>query len=417
MSVKAASNSKMLIPWFSWFERHHIAFPLWALTLLVFLLSHSNQRSSQSLASLLLLLAPVIFFTIPRGTISALPKPMLHYALFGASVFLYSLIVFIHNPVSEVAFNTMRALTFYLLAPLTIVLIWSYRPSKRAIFVLLFLACGFSLYPIINDILTNQSRGNSSAHPIFWGNICLTTAVATFVISKDRDLYIPYAAFFGFAALSAAGAASFWSLTRGGWISIPIVLILLTAIRVISWRQLLLLCAILIMVVASSDRIQQRVAKTIHWDENGLHFDGSTQLRWDMWSVSFEAFKENPIMGNGLDAFARMAHQKKTDGDINFYFNHAHNEYWDVLASRGMLGLILLVSWLSWLMAIYWRHRHSFFARAGIATTIQFTLYSLSEIFFSTKSTLVYFLILQSLLLYACLQDRSHTKGNAPCIK
>ncbi|MCD8521827.1 MAG: O-antigen ligase family protein [Saccharospirillaceae bacterium] len=377
----------------------------------VFLLSHSNQNSSQSMATLLLLLSPLLILFNKES------KPELRFGVrcfiaTSVAIFTYSLMIYFHNPATETSSGMMRALSFYLLAPVAIYVLWLRLVSRTWLFWLTFSATVISLYPVIREFDGSDLRGNSSAHPIFWGNVCLTSAFLTLILSRDSKLDIQGKYWLGVAGLCMGLTASFWSQTRGGWISIPLVLIALPFFRLIKIRELLVATMLLIAVFASSDMLRNRVINTLQFGQDSVALDPSTQLRLDMWKVSYAAFEENPIIGNGLDGFSRKLKELNTEGKVSFYFEHPHNELMEVLSSRGLVGAILLAGFLITLLSYYWIHRSSVHAKAGLISCMQFVIYSSSEVFFSTKFTLMYFLILQAMLIAAC--ERSARENRAP---
>lgn len=368
---------------------------------IVFLLSHSNQKSSQSMGTLLLLVSPFLLLIKPG---QPLADSVRFFMAVSAAMFIYSLLVFFDNPVSKTSWSTMRGLTYYLLAPVAVYTLWLRPLSRKAVFWLLLTATILALFPVVREAMTRAVRGDSAAHPIFWGNFCLTTGVMVFILSRDRLLMIRWKYWLGLAGLAMGLTASFWSLTRGGWITIPLVIIALAALRIISIKELLLILIAAAVIFMSSDRIQNRLLKTIQMTDSGLKLDASTQARIDMWKVASDAFLEKPLTGNGLDAFARQVDEQRKAGTIKFRFEHAHNELMEVLASRGIIGLAILLTLIAGLLVIYWRHRHSIYAIAGLISTSQYVIYSASEVFFTFKYTITYFVLLQSILLVSCLR-------------
>ncbi|WP_225666387.1 O-antigen ligase family protein [Thalassolituus oleivorans] len=386
-------------------ERIYSSFML-TLLCIVFLLNHSNQNSSQSMATLLLLLSPLMIIRKPSS--NSLPFGLRYFIASSLALFAYSLMIFFHHAPSEIAWTSMRGLSFYLLAPVAVYILWYKPPSMQFIFWLTFSATLFSLYPVIKEYFGHGARGATSAHPIFWGNVCLTTGVVIFILSRDKQLKLRGKNLIGLIGLAMGLTASFWSQTRGGWLSIPIVLIALALFRVVKVRELLIASIILVVIFSTSEMLQKRLLATIETSNSGFHLDTSTQRRIDMWNVSIQAFEENYALGNGLDGFSRKIKELREKNEVKFYFEHAHNEVMEVLASRGIIGLVLLISLISGLLLTYWRHRKSTYAIAGLISTGQFLIYSTSEVFFSTKFTITYFLILQSLLLIACYKVNSH---------
>lgn len=371
---------------------------MWLVLISMFWLMHSTQSSSQTLATLFLLLSPILLAFKAQQPI---PDAVRYFLGFAIGTFIFALMLFFHHDVSTTSYSTLRGLTFYLLAPGIFLLLWNTNFNKEHMFLVLFAGSLISLYPVLRELHEHGStlRGALSSHPIFWGNIVLTTGFVTFVLSRDSEMIAKGPKLLGWIALVAALTASFWSLTRGGWISIPIALLLLIGFRIINKKQLAIIILAITAVVFSSDKIQYRIMKTFQSFENGISLDGSTQVRIDMWSVATDAFLANPSIGGGLDAFSEHSKELKEEGKISFYFEHAHNEYMEILASRGIIGSLIFMGLIFCLLNIYIRNFRSLYAKAGIIAVSQYLIYSLSETFFSVKITIMYFLLINILLV------------------
>ncbi len=71
---------------------------------------------------------------------------------------------------------------------------------------------------------------------------------------------------------------------------------------------------------------------------------GTTATRLEVWKISIDLFKENPIKGVGIGNFANLAEErwsltKKYKGAV------VHNSYLSVLSQTGAVGILLYLSW------------------------------------------------------------------------
>ncbi|MES3037776.1 MAG: O-antigen ligase family protein [Bdellovibrionota bacterium] len=78
----------------------------------------------------------------------------------------------------------------------------------------------------------------------------------------------------------------------------------------------------------------------------------SDDVRIGLWKAALKAFEERPILGMGFHNFEPLSvpikekYQISTDG----IYGHAHNNYLEVLAVSGLLGIIAFTAWqLLWL--------------------------------------------------------------------
>lgn len=369
-----------------------------------FLLNHSNQSSSQSVATIFLLCSPLLLLIKQH---QSLPFGLKLFVTSCCAMFIYSLLIFFQFQISEVSYSTMRGLSFYLLAPFSILLVWNNPLKQRHLFMLFFTAAGFCLYPVIKEYYSNTPymRGSSSAHSIFWGNVALTTGVVAFIISRNSQK----TKLFGWLALSAAVTASLWSLTRGGWISIPLVLLMAAYMKVINKKQVATIFLAVIAMFMSSESLKNRVLDTfINRFTKEVYVDTSTSARLEMWETSLISFSENPTFGSGLDAFSKKSSETSILTNKTFHYEHPHNEYLEILSSRGLVGIAIFLLLISGMVSIYYKNRHSIYAKAGLIALMQYLIYSLSETFFTTKFTIMYFVVLHSFLLVAMYKEQQN---------
>ena len=79
-----------------------------------------------------------------------------------------------------------------------------------------------------------------------------------------------------------------------------------------------------------------------------IHDDFGTQ-RIFVWRNGFQAFLENPILGNGPDTFRNsFPIEGQAEGIVRFatYYDKAHNEYLQILTCQGILGLLCYMLFL-----------------------------------------------------------------------
>ncbi len=382
---------------------------------LLFWLLHTNQSSSQSAATLLLLFAPFSLFFIKDSQIIKHKSLILTFSLIIFFA-VFNFLILTQHEFNKQALASYRALFFWLLFPIASVLIWKAKPSKQWIFIVFSLAAIFSLSPVIRDYINGIHRGASSGHPIFWGNIALCSGVIAFALRTS----IPgksWTNYLGYIALVCGITASIWSQTRGGWISIPVSFLLLIALRSITKLQAT--CAIVIIIIAASsiDTIKNRIAYTFQFSNiftEEIKLGNSTQVRLDMWQAAFEIFKQKPFFGNGFNYYQKGAQELVSKGEAKAWvsqFEKPHNEYFNTLVSSGIVGLLTLGSIIFSIMFILYKFpKNSPFKLAGYLLVTQFLVFSISEVFFSTKLTIVYFCIASALIIYSGLIDSEDSK-------
>jgi O-antigen ligase len=128
------------------------------------------------------------------------------------------------------------------------------------------------------------------------------------------------------------------------------------------------LALLLILLIPSSIKLLERTAQLPEQvvdhvtlkDEGGpqemarLQFQGTTALRFKIWQVALETFKEAPFTGVGLSQFVLEARERV---ELRHRSVGPHNAYLGTLAELGLVGLILLL-WGECIIAVYLlRHR------------------------------------------------------------
>lgn len=88
-----------------------------------------------------------------------------------------------------------------------------------------------------------------------------------------------------------------------------------------------------------------------------IHISESSDIRRVVWKGAIEIWKHYPIFGSGVETFAYSYYQHKPQehnllSEWDFLYNKAHNEFLNILACQGMVGLasylFLIVSFLIW---------------------------------------------------------------------
>ena len=81
---------------------------------------------------------------------------------------------------------------------------------------------------------------------------------------------------------------------------------------------------------------------TIKTDMKDYHKGGNS--RWGIWRGTWEMFKQNPILGDGLNSF-EYSYEHYTDDLSPFSTRRAHNDFLQLLAELGIVGGILF-AWM-----------------------------------------------------------------------
>ncbi|MDP5292522.1 O-antigen ligase [Oceanimonas sp. CHS3-5] len=196
---------------------------------------------------------------------------------------------------------------------------------------------------------------------------------------------------------------SLLSGSRGGWIGLPFVFwVLYRAYGRIVGRRLVLLALAALLTLGTlvytlpQTGVQQRVQQAfvdIEQYQQGNKWT-SVGARLDMWQGAITLIAEKPLTGWGWNGYQRgMQVLADHGGVIQFAAdNHAHNEYLDNFARRGILGVLSLLALYLVPLRLFARRLGSAnlelraVATAGAILPVAFMDFGLSQVFFGHNS-------------------------------
>ncbi|QQB18155.1 O-antigen ligase family protein [Aeromonas jandaei] len=266
--------------------------------------------------------------------------------------------------------------------------------------------------------------------PIQSGNISMSLGLfclCGYFWSRANKFY-NYSFFYMIGAISGL-IGSFLSGSRGGWILLPVVIfsILMLYRNLIASNErkglLCLLFIIIAMVLAPQTGMLKRfdAAKTdIEQYVDGTNLDTSLGIRFQLWRSAWDSFKEKPFFGWGQDGLRESQKQQLKENKItNFIYNfnyHAHNQYLEEMAKRGIIGLLVLIAMLC-VPIILVKKRFSIMAQESLAysggvlvivTCLTTADYHLSQAYFSHNSGISFFVFSLVLALSVSMDDGNH---------
>ena len=130
--------------------------------------------------------------------------------------------------------------------------------------------------------------------------------------------------------------------------------------------------------------------------------DLEVNLRWKVWNLSWNVIKDFPLWGTGAGTFQHIfRHYASNDLNQAVLFDHAHNDYLEVLLETGVIGFVLLAMAfiLFWRIVLqHWRKSHAelkFLALGGLGSFTYLAIHSLADFSFHIPANaLLFFLIL-----------------------
>lgn len=237
-------------------------------------------------------------------------------------------------------------------------------------------------------------------------------------------------------AFVAALYGAYLTQARGGWVALPLFAsIAWFVFRRIHLRHklasLLLLTAVLSGAYIAGDIIRERISagkSDMQQFMNGGNKDTSLGLRLQNWQGGWILFSEHPLFGIGKrqypDAVKGLA-ARQVITPAAAVQPHTHSDLLFQMASLGIFGL-LAISSLYAVPAYYFAkeirnsdQQVSAIAGMGLAVTLGFFVFGLSDTMFYWKVSYVFYVILLA-MLFASLMQRdnlvktaSYTRGSS----
>lgn len=225
-------------------------------------------------------------------------------------------------------------------------------------------------------------------------------------------------------ACLAALLGAYLTQARGGWIALPLfTVIALLVFKHIHLRHKLAVLLLLLAAVSGayilSDKIQERISAgkaDIEEFINGRNKDTSLGLRLQNWHGGLVLFADNPFFGVGRknypDAVSRLA-ERKIISPAAALQPHTHNDLLFQMASLGFFGLLAMLS-LYFVPAYYFlRAGYSAdrqvraIAGMGLALTMGFFVFGLSDTMFFWKISYVFYVILLAALFSGLIEKNA----------
>ncbi|MND98991.1 O-antigen ligase family protein [Aeromonas rivipollensis] len=272
------------------------------------------------------------------------------------------------------------------------------------------LAFGIAIH---DKFILGYERAFNDVMPIQSGNIAMSLGLFCLCgllwAQKKRKLVF---SLFMLLGTCAGMGASFLSGTRGGWVLLPVILVTIVMLFKESlYRKgtlamvvgALLCCGFLIVQPQSGVEARIELAQndiSQYLDKTNLNT--SLGIRLQLWQSAWQSFTEKPLFGWGNHGIRASQKAQLARGEISQFIydfsSHAHNQFLDEMAKRGVIGLgALLLMMLIPLFLVKRRLRQSYDAdtHCGVALVIVTILssidYCLSQAFFGHNSGISFF--------------------------
>ena len=367
---------------------------------------------------------PKLLFTQPRLCRLALA--------FAGLAALWAMDAALSEPLKANAFDRPAKFALALLAMPAVVRV---PPPVRSLTWGVWLgALGAALTAAWQVHVSGLDRAWGYTNAIQFGNLALLLAVWSWLWAQTVTGRLQWLAW---AATAAGLYAAVASESRGGWwvalVLFPLLGLLLAGVRarhrpVIEASaaqsrsgshlavRLAVVAAAAVLLTTQMPRLAERSQAA--WQEVQLHqqtgeSSNSVGQRLAHWKLAWQMGLDRPLSGWGEQGYQAEKALRVANGDapeILRVFQHAHNEWLDVWAKHGSVGLVLLMALYAVPGMIYWQalrqampiknttnlHRQ-LAAASGLALVVGYVGFGMTQVMFAHNSSIIMYLFMNVL--------------------
>lgn len=267
----------------------------------------------------------------------------------------------------------------------------------------------FNLIYELNRGLLSQKFGAIILYDASIASLSLLTLIVNFYYkTKYTNLFIILAITNLFLIIAHG--------SRGTWLGVPFILIIIAYYFFKTQRPqvILTLCTSLLFTIilffAPNSPFHERwnalKQDTALIEQNSYH--SSTGTRIFLWKYSIDQFLDSPVYGVGTKAFRDNICKQQQKGTIPACNPHAHNIFFQFLATHGLLGLIGILTAFIIPLGFYFHslikssdEKVKTLAFMGVCFTLFFSICGLTDfLFFTAFPTMFYFLTTVTLMTF-----------------
>lgn len=354
------------------------------------------------------------------------PEMKILAILFVTSFLFSALATWLDNGSLKQIDRPSRLLALALMLPL----ICRYQPKFSVLFsgigVGAMIAGAIAVYEKLH---LHEERAFSEIMPIQSGDISLSLGLLSLCAFAwyYRQGLRSWMLFYAISALGGV-AGSFLSGSRGGWILLPLLLVIWyrsfchwysTRLKLAIFAAITLcLLALFIPQLGVRERLQDTRSEISEF-LSGKNPDTSTGFRFQLWQSAWRSFLEKPVLGWGPNSIRVSQKEQFEAGTLSasaYQFNsHAHNQYLDNMAKYGLIGLGMLLALflVPWYLGNRLAGAHEkegagytllVASRLHILATMN---YCLSQAFLNHNSGMIFYPFMVTLLLCAIKQAQA----------
>jgi O-antigen ligase len=347
------------------------------------------------------------------------------------ALFCYFIVYTLNNVVNADSGREYDAPVKFLLAMPVVLLLLAYRSSVSAwwggLAVGSIAGCALAIWQILTLGVPRPQA--ATTNPIQSGNASMVLGILCmagigWALMQRRKAFWTTLML---AGTIAGAAGSVLSASRGGWLALPVCVVISSVhyANIRGKRYLIGGVILLVTTVAAAymipksplrERTDLAVSEVREFSANG-NVVTSTGQRIEMWRTALALVPEHPFMGWGKDGYMKKKQSMVQEGKLNplvLGYTNAHNDYIDALVKHGVVGLFALLVLFFVPLALFTRqlsdrnHQVHPYALAGVLLCTSYTVFGLT----TTSLTLnigVMLLIFPMIFLWSYI--RHHQRG------
>lgn len=166
----------------------------------------------------------------------------------------------------------------------------------------------------------------------------------------------------------AGVAASFASGSRGGWLALPVFVVIFFYFHAAGKSRIIIattagiIALVLVLLYSFNPMVNQRVGN-LAYEASALNQgnqDTSTGVRWQLYKAAVEIFSNHPVFGVGPDGFAlemtpMLEAGKITPAAAELGRGEVHNDILCKAAGMGIFGLVAMVGVYLVPIGLFWK--------------------------------------------------------------
>jgi O-antigen ligase len=321
---------------------------------------------------------------------------------------------------STFAFNRVQRQLLLLSIPVVFALLWWARPTLQVV------ASGIAVNAVVFGVYTmfsvlpgrERGVGLGVTHETLFGNAGLLLGFASLALILLKPSW-PWR-ILGLTGLGFGLATSILAQSRGGWLAIPLLVVvsLIAYIRmyrpgVATWFTLSATTLLAVVMLAHTPAVEYRVAEA-RQDLLGMtsgNFETSIGWRVLMWQTAWDTGREAPLFGQGFSGYPDNVDAGIEHGHLphsmGLFRTEPHSDYLHLFASRGVVGLMSYAAFLlvpiGYLIALltFGERRQIAGAQLGLSLLIVLAVSGLSITMIDQRAMIRFISVMSAIALYA----------------